>query len=287
MKNLIILFLIFYQSSLAQQANKVQVAILGTFHFGNSSDFIQSPYSNLLENKKQKEIDAIIKSLAKYFPDKIFVENTPESQEIWDKVYADWKKGLKPKNYEIENNEIFQIGIKLARNINNPFGVICINFQNIELEKNLKQNKYSLLDLHNQAINTELNKKKPNILHLFNENPIAKSELDSYLSDFEKWKKHSLKKHLIEMNQPSNLDRLHYLNVGIWLDSKSGVLGAEYAAREYLRNTKIVQALLNKINPFDQKILLIIGAAHVKSILNMLEGNPQIEVIPIKQVLDL
>ena len=134
-KNLIILLaLLFLTLNVSAQekpktpAKKIQIVLLGTFHFGATNDTNKTNFDDEFSPKRQAEIKQIVELLAKYDPDKIFVEQEPSEQAKWDKIYADYKNGIEPTGNNLKN-EIFQIGVKLAKETNNPNGVICIDFQ--------------------------------------------------------------------------------------------------------------------------------------------------------------
>ncbi len=285
LKNLILFFLFSSFSIFAQQNNRIKVAVLGTFHFGESNDLFQTNNSNLLTKKKQKEIDELVNQLTKFNPDKIFVENTPDAQKFWDGIYIDYKNGKMPKDPSVELNEIFQIGIKLADKLKNPQGVLCVNyFHPVAYSIGLNNAKTKLDSLYT-LYDHEIQNRKPEILYFLDQNPLAKSFLNSYLLKNEEWKSLSLKKNLFEMNKPENLDIIHYLNVTLWLDQDPNGIGAELTTREYYRNVKIVQNVLHQLNPYDKKVLILIGAAHVKSLQDILRAHPLLEVITSEEFL--
>ncbi len=251
----LVVFFLSIQVSLGQQQNRIQVAVLGTFHFGESSDYASISRKDIMSGKSIKEINQLVSDLAKFYPNKIFVENTPDSQGLWDGVYADYRKGLEPKNPSILVNEVFQIGIKLAKQINDPFGVICVNYAPPEQNGGLRQAKTSMDTIYTVYSNM-LQSRKPEIGRFFKENPLADKEFKSYLKKNEEWGKLSLEKHLLAMNEASSLNSLHYLNVTAWMDQNPNGIGAELAAKEYLRNAKILQNVLHKLNPYDKQPLL-------------------------------
>ncbi|MCP9747972.1 DUF5694 domain-containing protein [Lacihabitans sp. CS3-21] len=286
MKSIFGFFVFFFsiQISLGQQQNRIQVAVLGTFHFGESSDYASISRKDIMSRKSLKEINKLVSDLATFYPNKIFVENTPDTQGLWDGVYADYRKGLEPKNPSILVNEVFQIGIKLAKQINDPFGVICVNYTHPEQNGGLKQAKTGLDTIYTVYSNM-LQNRKPEIGRFFQENPLADKEFKSYLKKNDEWSKLSLEKHLLAMNEASSINSLHYLNITAWMDQNPNGIGAELTAKEYLRNAKILQNVLHKLNPYDKRVLIIIGAAHVKPLKDMIEAHPLLEFVPIQQIL--
>ncbi len=125
---LFILFLVGGSSLVKAQGGRVQVAFLGVFHMGETPDYVKGGIDDLLSAERQKQVQEVVDALARFKPDKIFVENTPDAQPYWNAVYQNYLNGFKPAERSGELNEIFQIGIKLAKKINNPIGVTCINY---------------------------------------------------------------------------------------------------------------------------------------------------------------
>lgn len=286
MKGLIRFFVFFVSVQLAigQSQNRIQVAILGTFHFGESSDYASLSRQDIMSRKSQKEIDQLVSDLAKFYPNKIFVENTPDYQGFWDQVYVDYKTGKEPQNSKVVVNEVYQIGVKLAKKLNDPFGVICVNYSQPEQSGGLRQAK-TAIDTVYALYSGMLQSRKPNINKFFRENPLADKEFKNYLKKNEEWSKLSLEKHLLAMNESTSLNTLHYLNVTAWMDQNPNGVGAELTAKEYFRNAKILQNILHKINPYDKRILIIIGAAHVKPLKDMIDAHPLLEFVPLEEIL--
>jgi hypothetical protein len=110
----VIIFLAGDLSGQELKPNHIQVAILGMFHMGESSDYRKAEMDSPLTGKRQREIAEVVNKLAAFRPDKIFVENTPDTQEFWNQVFEQYKKGRLPAESSVLVNEIFQIGIKTA-----------------------------------------------------------------------------------------------------------------------------------------------------------------------------
>ncbi len=280
------LLLLFFSGYLVQgqSHDKIKVAILGTFHFGETTDYKGGEVEGLLTPSRQKELDELTDQLAKYYPDKIFVENTPDTQRYWDKVYSDWLRGIKPTNPSSEKNEVFQVGIKLAKKLNNKFGVICVNYMHPEMDGQLRRARHradSLYYFYSQAVNA----RTPTYDAFFKHNPIAKRAFDDFMSRYNSWEGLSITQQLIRMNEKESIASLHYINVMAWMDQNTNGVGAELTSKEYYRNARILQDILGKIGPFDKKVLVIIGAGHVKILQDMLESHPFFEVVTGEQLL--
>lgn len=284
MRFVFLIVLVVNQALFAQEKKKIQVAVLGTFHFGENEDYVDANFTDLLNPLRQKEIDVLNDKLVKFNPNKIFVENTPDVQAYWNKVYFDWQKGILP-NKETEISEVFQIGIKLAAKINNPFGVFCVNYMHPESSRRTMFPKNKKDSLY-YSYSYNLNKFKPDLNAYFKLNPIAQIEFQSFYKDFEKLKsKKTLKEHLIELNNDENLKKLHYFNVLGYLDNDLNGVGAELTSKEYFRNLMILKNIYSHFKPTDERVLIIIGAGHSAILKSMIASHPLLELVEIKKIL--
>ncbi|MFT7435104.1 MAG: hypothetical protein ACI8UX_000896 [Psychromonas sp.] len=251
-----------------QGYNCIEVLVLGTFHFGETSDFQEANYDDVLSPKRQREIGEVVNKLALFKPDKIFVENTPEAQLFWDNVFKKYKIGAKLKSPSVLKNEIYQLGIKTARLTGNKNGVICINYTNPTGSENSNSNHLW------ETFSKEVIQNKPEYPTFFKSNRLAASTFDTYLKQHEAWKSLSLREHLIRMNEEESLRNLQYFNVLAWMDNNTNGIGSELTSLEYFRNLKIVQNLYTHLNNSDERILVIFGAAHAQILKDIFKSQP-------------
>lgn len=285
MKIFISSFYLFFSISIlgfSQEKAKIKIAILGTVHFGKSNDYIKVDFLDITSRKKQRELNKLLNQLALYNPTKIYVENTPNTQSFWDEIFRNYKKGLEPTNQEIINNEVYQIGIKLADKINNQFGVICINYQENE-EMAFKNQE---VDEAYKNYTSVLNKNKPDPGQFLEQNALANAVLQNIIDKNIAWWNLPLLDFYKNINHEKMLNDLHYVNVTAYMDQNPKGIGAELVAKEYYRNARIVQNIFKNLNPFDNQVLILIGAAHVKTLTEMLKVHPLLEVVDINKVLD-
>ncbi|MBA4850140.1 DUF5694 domain-containing protein [Emticicia sp. BO119] len=283
-KNILLVFLLAFSYPSFSQSGKIQIAFLGVFHMGETPDYKQGSLTDLLSSDRQHQISEVVESLAKFKPDKIFVENTPDTQPFWDNVYKNYQNGVKPTDRNIEYNEIYQLGIKLAKRLNHPTGVTCVNYVQPELVSGLKvaRNK---IDTLASFYAHELERKRPSYDAYFKANPSVNKALKDYLARYETWKNLSIKDHLLLLNSEESIATLHYFNITGWMDTNTNGYGAEFTAKEYFRNTKILQNILLRVNPADQKLLVIIGGGHIQVLIDMLKTHPYFEVVDAKTLL--
>ena len=284
---LAVLFLtlsVFAQEKPKTPPKKIQIVLLGTFHFGTTTDKNKQEFDALAETR-QAEIRQVDALLAKYNPDKIFVEHEPDQQLKWDKIYADYKRGIEPAGNDLRN-EIFQIGIKTAKLNNKSAGVICVDFQvptdfqaaldnaKTDVERNyIKQV---------QAIKDAPEPKNTNEKFLFLPFQGSKNFKVLKLADV------NLRDYYLWLNSPEALLRNHYINdhyLALALGEGGDYIGAEYETVWYNRNLKIFTNILRNASLEDNRYLLIIGAAHVKTLRDFFEGNPYFEVVSVEGIL--
>jgi hypothetical protein len=89
-------------------------------------------HSNLFTPKRQKEIDEIVSKLVIQKPDKIFCEFTPARQPFFDSLYTNYLAGKEPEIIRYKANEIFQLGMKTAKQLGHKT-VIGMNYQPLDL----------------------------------------------------------------------------------------------------------------------------------------------------------
>ena len=290
-RKLIVLFgLLLLPISLAAQekakpaAKKIQIVLLGTFHYGATNDKNKQEFDATAANR-QAEIKQVDELLAKYNPDKIFVEHEPDQQAKWDKIYEDYKRGVEPTGNDLRN-EIFQIGIRTAKLNNKPKGVICVDFQvPTDFDAALKNAKDEVergYIKQVQAIGSAPEPKNTNEKFLFLPFPASKDFKTLKLAET------SLRDYYLWQNSPEVLLRNHYINdhyLALALGEGGNYIGAEYETIWYNRNLKIFTNIMRNASLEDNRYLLIIGAGHVKTLRDFFAGNPYFEVTSVESIL--
>src|SRR3989442_2419404 len=94
-------------------AERAEVLVLGVYHMSNPGhDIFNMQADDVLAPKRQAEIAQVIAALKKFNPTKIALEADSFSDRI-PKRYAEYVAG----KYELTRNEIDQIGLRLAREL--------------------------------------------------------------------------------------------------------------------------------------------------------------------------
>lgn len=280
---LLLLFLTLCWNVLGQQ-QKTKVFLLGTYHMAGSSDKskVDVNKDNILNSKRQKELENILVLLEKFHPTKIFVENTSERQTIWDQIYVDWKKGVAPKEESREQNEIFQIGIKLARRLNLQRGVICVDWQHKNVDTPLiPERKYSeyqenMTDYY-KSVNIDGN-------NLFS--PEAKAVIKEFQDFYAATPNMTLKEIFTKLNSETFQNKYYYINITAILDSDLKGWESFKSQDNMLRNVNIYGNIIRNISDTDERVLILYGSGHTPVLRKMFEVNPRTEVVSFRSVIN-
>lgn len=245
-----------------------QVLVLGTYHFGKCGEHaINVQVADVLTDKKQQEIKAIVDKLAAFNPNKIAVEQHVASFEELNLLYSEYC--LKNDNINSDKvayrNEVVQLGFRLAAQLNHP-KIYPIDFP-VSLpfepameyaEKNLPElyQKFNqkVMDITKETEELQKNGTVGDILKYYN-NPkrIADGHSDLYL---------------------------YQTQIG----AGENYYGADVLTEWYKRNIRIFANLQSISEPGD-RILVIYGAGHCKILRDFISSYNHMELIEIMDYL--
>lgn len=272
------LILLFFSICSIHAQKKTKVLLLATYHFGgNTSDNIKVSNDKILSDKKQEEIKAVIEKLGEFKPEKIYVENEPNRQVYWDSIYSAYRNG---QNIEL-TNEIFQIGTKLAGNLNLNHGVTCVDwhispattFSEKEYEQFLKKmiEYYDENNIPDDEPESIYFKKTSERIQTFNQNIPSLNLLDVF-------------KHL---NKEEYLNQMYYANLTSFLDIDKNDLNVFWSQNNMIRNVNVYQNIIQDILKDEPKrVMIIYGAGHIKALRNYLEVHPMTEIVNTEEYLE-
>jgi hypothetical protein len=273
-------FAAFSQSQ--DQADKIDVILMGSTHFGQESFHKQGSTMDLFSPERQKEIAAINSQLAKYKPDLILIEREPSEQHTVDSLYQLFETGkLQFDQLKYGRAEEYQFGYKLAKQlgIKHVYGI----------------------DFYN-GLSTRLLRDGKNI-EKFNEALIKYSTFGRSLDQQLKDGKLSLKDYLLKLNAPETY-QLTYCNLFInpakvtngtfgkvdeTVDTAridKSHIGAEYISLFYNRELKIYANILSVQQAHQGKrILLIMGQRHAAVLSKILQNDPDFNLVALSSYL--
>lgn len=238
-----------------------KVSILGVFHFAGTSDYSSVEFESLESEKRQREIKEVVEKLKKFKPTKIMLEFPASNSQYLDSLYSETLNG----NHDYTINEIEQLGFRLAKELNHnkvyaidhrldlPFGKL-IEFA----EKNDKKR------FENMVASIEKQDKKES----------------DYLE------KSSILEYLIyrNSNEEDIRNKDQYLNKSAKFVNDSSYIGAEFVSKWWERNIYMMTNIDKWINPND-RILVIVGAAHRAVLKDFYEDRTDIEYVEIANFL--
>jgi hypothetical protein len=256
--------LIFSLFCIISQAQKTDILLLGTYHFGgNTSDNIKVTNDNILSNQKQNELNVLLNKLEKFNPEIIYIENEPNRQPYWDSIYLNYRNG----NQINLDNELFQIAIKLASRLNLKKGVKCVDwhikpantFSEIEYE-----NLFNKMDeYYSMNLNDKVEKQS-----IFEENAIK--EIHNFNDSITKLT-------MIEV----------FRNISSMLDIDENNINIFWSQNNMIRNVNIYQNIIQDIlinKP--KRVLIIYGAGHIKALKDYFEVHPAVKIIQTNKILE-
>lgn len=255
------------QSNIEQKSalvNKTPVALLGVYHFDNpNQDQFNVKSDNVLSEKRQKELDTLVKHLAKFKPTHIALEFN-KSDSALDKRYQKYLNGT----YQLDASEREQIGFRLARLLDHQH-IYSVDEPSIQLNFEPSDELAAEFSPLLQQLSETGNKVIGHINKLVQEKSIGAvlSELNS--EEFDKM----------------NID-LYYrylLPVG-----KGNVqTGVEGVTSWYKRNLYIFKNIKDLItaDKSEKRILVIFGQGHTAMLKQFMQYSSEFEITDIHQFL--
>lgn len=269
------LFLILLTLNAYPQEKKAQILIIGSDHLAQVYKQ-ENPATDVLSPENQKSVQEFNQMVSKFRPDAIMIEELPEDQIKIDSLYEKYMSGqLDLRKIENGRSEVFNMafdigkrsGVKKIVCVNSPGGTsqsILDNGDNIELYRNYGLNLRKIVKEKYQSL--------------------GKGEL-------------SFKDYLTFLNQPEAYNliyRLRYIiparvtngffiNPGETIDTSRidrQHIGAELISIFKNRDYKIYSNIIHhQLKTNVQKIILIIGVAHLGSLKNIFNEDTYYQLI--------
>jgi hypothetical protein len=226
-----------------------KLLILGTYHFVESGlDYAQLKVADVLTEEKQREITAVLTTLATFKPSKIAVEAAYDKAESLNQLYAAYRDG----SHELTRNERQQLGFRLAAQFNHE------QIYAIDHPGNF---------IPFEAALTYAEERHPDVAQKFKET-IARWEAENNRLQ----QTASIGEILRENNRPQAIAENHQLYLDFTaVGAGDTFIGAEVLAGWYDRNIRIF-ANLRKIMQPEDRILVIFGSGHVAILRELISG---------------
>lgn len=248
----------------SQAEKKLQVLLLGTFHFDNPGlDVVKFKDADILSAKRQQEVEEVVNSLKLFAPDKIFIEAVPARQRQVDSLFKAFTAGTKT----LGASEVEQLGFRLARQLNLPtlFGVdyqeAAFPFDSL-MKSAAEANQEALVSFVQETIGK--------VQQSFNE---ALQKLTI--------------KEMLRRENSRELTRLqHEFYFKLLPAGKPGNHVGSYLVSEWWRrNMVIYENILKQLDGKEEKILVIFGSGHTAILGELMKFHPAIRLVPVADVL--
>lgn len=221
-------------------STKPKILLVGVFHMGGSSDINQFDIDNVLSAKKQIELEEVIRKLSAFQPNKVAVEAVKETDNELNTMYHQYINN----SLELNTNEIQQIGFRLSARMENE-RIYPIDWMG---------------ELGQRDIGEVLEWAKSNQSELYK---LIMEEYLPKIMDFPS-KDHMILDMLIHMNQEKRVQHDHELYMQVArIGTETDYIGIDWMRWWYQRNLTIYSNLTRLITDSDDRILLLIGAAHI------------------------
>ena len=272
MKELIltmILCIYFCVQSIAQEKtiDTIDVVLLGTFHYGVTTDASRTEFSDLFTDKRQQELEELTEQLARLNFDKVFIERQEKYQNKYDSLYSLYLS-QKLNDTTVLRPEEIQIGFRLAKK-SNLEKVFCVDVkQPLPYEKVKKfENDYSDKE----------------------DSPFFRKTIYPFKDNSQKLDlpNQSLSEYYLKMNNDFHKKyRLYdYFHYSMSYQATDDFTGAEFTSVWYERNLKIFSRILNHLTEDDKMIFVLFGSSHTDILEQFFRSNPHFRVIELNQII--
>ena len=249
-------------SPLGGRTAGAQVLSVGSYHMSNPGlDAVNVTADDVLSPKRQREIEALAARLAAFRPTKVAVEIPYGRDTLSNALYRRYLAGT----HALDHTEMQQLGFRVAK----AAGLPRITGIDYDLDVNLAGVMVWALT-HGQP-----------------ELPTAAQSLTGRLvAEADSMMRHATVGEIIEALNSARADSAHGIYMAaLRVGADTSYPGATVAARWYERNLKIVSNILRVIDSPDDRVLVIIGAAHAPILRELLERVPGVRVVPAATVL--
>ena len=227
-------------------AESARLLILGTYHMENPRlDAVNLEADDVLLPRRQRELADLVAKLARYNPTRIAIE-APYRNATWDDRYRQYRAGT----YTLGRNEIEQIGFQLARRLNLPtlhpvdYSMTMRGLTPAEIEYPAPRQSAPTV-----AVPASAPVPAP---------PLSERDLLLRRSTVTEFLRH------LNSDAEIRADHAQYMQMLLPAEDAAIYEDADLVTNWYKRNFRIF-ANLNRITTFPgDRVLLIIGAGHVK-----------------------
>jgi hypothetical protein len=237
--------------------SEVQVMLLGTYHFeGSTTDAVSGAPQDVRTPVRQAELQDLIEGLARWSPEQVLVE---WPFDFADSTTARYRRYVDRGGTTTSQNEIVQIGFRLARRLGHPT-VYPIDHQ---------------MPLGNDSLRALLTRqpvfqrRADSVLATLRTNAAADERASAALPIAERLRRATEEAALHAGNSGAMF--------GSWLATGEGTNrgGPQLLARWYERNFYMAHNLTRVLRPGTRRMIALVGSGHVPPLRNILDESPQ------------
>lgn len=251
-------------SSSSQEQGKPALMVLGSAHFANPGrDNVNPEVADVLTERRQQEMEAVVRRLAEFRPTRIAVEIGEKNQAALDKRYQDYREG----RYELGRGEDDQLGLRLAALLGHE-RVYAVDWNGIPPGgADLDWFAYGQTHGHQAELD-------------------AITDPENARRFYVELKDQTISQWLKQLNAPDALLASHnmYFDISRVGDGED-LIGADWVGTWYARNLKIYSRLVNLATEPDDRVLVIYGQGHAYLLQQFAREDGIFNVVGVDEIL--
>ncbi len=250
----------------AQNSNqKIKVILIGTFHYGQTSDKGKTSFTDLFSDKRQSELDDIATKLSNFGVKKFFIETQASQQKKVDSLFSLFQSKKLVDTVELRDEQV-QIAFRTA--LKNKAKLVATD--------NRQELPYDKINAYEEAHKNDSVNTYPFFDIPYPFTTKRKKLSESVLSDY------YIQLNNIYSRQVIMYDYLHYaLSYG----KDADFTGVEFTLSWYDRNLKIFTNILRNTDYKDDKVVAVLyGSSHTAVLRHFFEDHPAFEVVDLDTV---
>ncbi len=244
----------------------INVVLLGTFHYGTTTDASKTEFQDLFSDKRQNELEKLTTQLAKLNFDKVFIERQERYQSKYDSLYKLYQNE-KLKDTTVLRPEEIQIGFRLAKKLDLN-EVFCV-----DVKQSLPYDKVKQFEI-------KYAEKEESPFFKYSKYPFKDKSQKLDLPN------QTLLEYYLKLNNEFHKKyRLYdYLHYAMSYQAENNFTGAEFTGVWYERNLKIFSRILNHLAKEDKTIFVLFGSSHTDVLEQFFKSTPHFNVIDLNPI---
>ena len=243
-----------------EASDKIKVLNVATFHFGYTTDANKVDFDEE-DRKTQEEIRALSKMLAEFKPTIICIENHPQYDAEINRVYQEYLNDPSQLNTNYGERSMVAFDVARLNNVSQLYGIDSYMDYNYLIGE--------------QIVNTIDSATYRDYMSNPFKNSPELAELDKNFDNLPLLEKLRFYNHpkVLDFNININADNLLYVG------TEDNFEGADEAAKFYQRNLRIYSNLNRIPMTKDDRVFILMGAAHASFLRELLERSPKFEMV--------